>query len=275
MPRKPKTPTRDPKTGRFKPKKKRARKAPQTDWTGPDLFDMQRNAAGMFVSGRKLRAFEYDDAMQIIGMSDRWQKELEDLDEVLATWEQLAAVDNTGFAEWIKAQRLELRQLEREALQMQDRGQTKDAYLEEVGSEDGPMFYNSVNVDALDVTGLEGREASTLALLLKQWNPQARKVYVRRQGRRFLSKEIRLIDLNHPVVKGLAGRDDVLAVAKETGERFVYEDLQPTAIKTKRLTNAEISRRARLRKQAQNEQTGLGMTTPYRLGGMTQDELGI
>ena len=256
MVKKVKMPRRDPKTGQFKKatkrgKRKKASAAPQTDWTGPDLFDMQRNAAGEFVSGRKLRAFEYDDAMQIIGMSDRWQKEIEDLDEVLETWEQLAAVDNTGFAEWIKAQRMELRQLEREALRLQDRGQNKDAYAE-VEEPEGPLFYNSANIDAMDVTGLEGREASSLALLLKQWNPNAKHVYKRYKGKRVLTSSVRRIDLNHPIVAGLPGRDDIISAAKATGEWTTKGYLEREDSSPKRMTSAKTSRQASRRKKAQN-----------------------
>lgn len=78
-------------------------------------------------------------------------------------------------------------------------------------------------VEAMDVTGLSGREASTLALMLNQWNPGRRtKRYVWRGGRRYMApRQGGRVDLNHPVMD--PHRDDILASMADARDRMEFE----------------------------------------------------
>lgn len=77
-----------------------------------------------------------------------------------------------------------------------------------------PAFIETVDVDVLDLTGLEPGLARELALKLARWNGGG-KVYARRGGRRYLSRTVRRIDLNDPTVQALPNYDDLRAVVSE------------------------------------------------------------
>lgn len=79
-----------------------------------------------------------------------------------------------------------------------------------------PAFVETVDVDVLDLTGLEPGLARELALKLARWNGGGR-VYSRRAGRRYLNRTVRRIDLNDPTVRALPNYDDLLAVISERG----------------------------------------------------------
>jgi hypothetical protein len=79
---------------------------------------------------------------------------------------------------------------------------------------------DSVNVDILDVTGLDAPTAKELSRRLRRWNGKGR-VYTRRNGNRYLSRRIRKIDLANPFIQSLAGYDDLLQAVK--GEVHYYE----------------------------------------------------
>lgn len=81
-----------------------------------------------------------------------------------------------------------------------------------------PAFIESAEVDVLDLTGLEPTQARELALKLSRWNGGGR-VYSRRNGRRYLDRKVRRIDLNDPTVRALPNYDDLLAVVRERGVR--------------------------------------------------------
>ena len=82
----------------------------------------------------------------------------------------------------------------------------------------------------MDVTGLTGREASTLALKLNNWNPHLRghRWYVKRQGRRFMTPGSVWVDLNHDVM--LPYRDELLAAMRDPATRGEFEgEVDPDA----------------------------------------------
>jgi hypothetical protein len=63
-----------------------------------------------------------------------------------------------------------------------------------------PAFVETAEVDVLDLTDLEADHARTLALKLARWNGGGGKVYSYRNGRRYLNRGIRRIDLNDATV---------------------------------------------------------------------------
>lgn len=82
-----------------------------------------------------------------------------------------------------------------------------------------PAFVDTSEVDALDITDLEPSLARALALKLAKWNGREGKgsVYERRNGRRYLSRRIKCVDLNDPTVQALPNYSDLAAVVKERG----------------------------------------------------------
>lgn len=80
-----------------------------------------------------------------------------------------------------------------------------------------PAFVETVDVDVLDLTDLEATHARALALKLARWNGGGGRVYSYRNGRRYLNRGIRRIDLNDPTVQTLPNYSDLLGVIKERG----------------------------------------------------------
>lgn len=94
----------------------------------------------------------------------------------------------------------------------------------------GPRWIAGYGVaEAMDVTGLDGREASRLALTLAQWNlrHQSRgyvSIYARRDGKRYMNIPLNLrVDLNHPVMAPFV--HDILAAAEDqySAREFEHE----------------------------------------------------
>lgn len=77
-----------------------------------------------------------------------------------------------------------------------------------------PAFVETANVDVLDITDLEPSLARALALKLVMWNGRG-KVYSRRNGRRYLSRDIRRMDLNDATVQALPNYPDLITVVRE------------------------------------------------------------
>ena len=74
----------------------------------------------------------------------------------------------------------------------------------------------TADVDVLDLTDLGADHARALAPKLVRWNGQGR-VYNYRNGRRYLNRTVRRIDLNDPTVQTLPNYSDLLAVVSERG----------------------------------------------------------
>ncbi len=76
------------------------------------------------------------------------------------------------------------------------------------------MMVDSAEVDFLDVTGLSGDEARELSWRLRRWNGKGR-VFTRRNGKRYLHKRIRKIDLANSFVRNLGCYDDLMSTLKD------------------------------------------------------------
>jgi len=92
---------------------------------------------------------------------------------------------------------------------------------------DRPMWVEGAGVgEVMDVTGLTGREASTLALLLNKWSNDGRKrgtaLYRWRDGKRYIRGPSNLrVDLNHPAMAPF--RDDILAAMRDPDSRREFQ----------------------------------------------------
>jgi hypothetical protein len=90
----------------------------------------------------------------------------------------------------------------------------KDEYV----PEDVKVFVTDSNIDALDLTGLEGRQAQNLALLLTRWNGSGR-AYRWRNGKRYLNSSIKTLQVNHPLVIDL-GIESILEFIPQSSFRY-------------------------------------------------------
>jgi hypothetical protein len=82
--------------------------------------------------------------------------------------------------------------------------------------ESTPAIIDTAECDILDVTDLEPSLARALALKLVRWN-NGGKVYERRNGRRYINRRIKTIDLNDATVQALPNYSDLVAVCQERG----------------------------------------------------------
>jgi hypothetical protein len=79
-----------------------------------------------------------------------------------------------------------------------------------------PAVIDTAECDILDITDLEPSLARALALKLVRWN-KGGKVYERRNGRRYINRRIKTIDLNDATVQALPNYSDLVAVCQERG----------------------------------------------------------
>jgi hypothetical protein len=75
---------------------------------------------------------------------------------------------------------------------------------------------DTAECDILDITDLAPSLARALALKLVKWN-NGGKVYERRNGRRYINRRIKTIDLNDAAVQALPNYGDLVDVCKERG----------------------------------------------------------
>lgn len=165
-------------------------------------------------------ATEYapDDAIEV----------LREYDDAMRTLQDYAKhAGDEGLYDLVMAFREALRDEAAEVVKAQGRrgaARLRDAFTANAGNfGDGPAFIDSVEADTIDVTGLEGRDASTFALLARRWNPKIKRVYTWRNGKRYLTPAVTRIDLNHPFVKAQPWYDDLLAVVRERNVPISYE----------------------------------------------------
>ena len=176
----------------------------------------------------------------------------------------------------------------------------RDAYQED--EEHLPMMISTVEIDVIDVSGLEGRDASTLSAKLLGWNKGIKKVYTRRNGRRYISPSVTRMDINDPFIKSMPFYEDLRALVDERKIPVFYEALAKndpprraesarkpfngkkglvprdtlelqaeTLPKAKRKTSEEVTREARVTRRGLASQEGLGMPVAYSVGGASQD----
>jgi hypothetical protein len=89
----------------------------------------------------------------------------------------------------------------------------KDEYV----PEDVKVFVTDSNIDALDLTGLDSRQAQNLALLLTRWNGSG-KAYKWRDGKRYLDSSIKTLQVNHPLIVDL-GIESILEFIPQSSFR--------------------------------------------------------
>lgn len=194
------------------------------------LARIARDRLGRFVEIKNLKSCSSASCdLDSIGDETLEQTVLE-LDAFLETLEDLAAATDPGEAaalqQIVRDYRLHLRDDQAVIFREQDRREAAQLRAEASADlpADLPAFIDSSEVDAVDVTGLEGREASRLALRLAEWNPGVSRVYSKRNGRRYLHRDVKSINLTDPLVVGLGLADDLWPVVQERGLTVYHED---------------------------------------------------
>ena len=151
---------------------------------------------------------------------------LKEYDEAMATLQDYAEYsDNRELLTLAYELRQGLRQAALAAMGQMSRheaGRMREGY-HSTDHEEAPAFIDSNEVDAIDITGLEGGEARRLALLLKRWNSNAKRVFVRRKGLRYLSPSVRRININHPFIREMSFHNDLLVLIKERNIPLTHE----------------------------------------------------
>ena len=191
------------------------------------LAQVTRNHLGRFVEIKRLKSCAGECELEP-GDSDDWRESVRAYDAFLGDLEgyilNLDPDETAAAAQLVRDVRVAIRDdwgtLEQHA-RRDDAARLRDEYGE--AEPHRHRFITTNEVDVLDLTGLEGREASTLALRLKAWNPGVTRVYSRREGRRYLAGEVRTVDLEDPTLKGLGSYDDLEALVRERRVPVRYE----------------------------------------------------
>jgi len=97
-----------------------------------------------------------------------------------------------------------------------DAGECLERLSDYYKHESTPAFVDTAECDALDITDLEPSLSRALALKLARWN-NGGKVYERRNGRRYLARHIKRIDVNDATVQALPNYCDLVSTLKERG----------------------------------------------------------
>ena len=149
-------------------------------------------------------------------------------DAFLATLEQLAADTDPGSAAAnaaiIKAYREQLQKDQAYIFREVERQEAAQLRAGAPAQKRDVAFVESVNVDAIDITGLSGRDRARLALRLSKWNPNTKPLFVERNGKKYISSKVRRVNMNDPLLVELGLDEDIREVVRSTGERVSYED---------------------------------------------------
>lgn len=188
------------------------------------VLKVSRDEVGRFESGVAEACCNCDDVGDFVGLASDWRSVVYGADEVLKEAEEVyeGQPEVVGFMQALRvklredARKLEQVEAELEARAFED--EADDAYV--------PAFLDSREVEILNVTGLEGREAQVLALKLSRWNPIAAHVYKWRRGKRYLHPGVNRVDLNDPFVQSLGSYDDLLAIKEELNLPVTREDVR-------------------------------------------------
>ena len=190
-----------------------------------NAFTIDRDDLGRFLSAKVESCVSQEGVNAVLGLASAWKEEAYRTDQLLKEltefFEALGQDDNARYMfeqrEELQKRYFELLEQEEELYQLELDSLYKD-------NDRGPMFLESAELDIADVTGLDAKEARALALRLSKWNPSAAKVYLYRQGKRYLTPAVVRMDLNDPVVKSMPFYDDVLDIVRERRLEIDYED---------------------------------------------------
>jgi len=194
------------------------------------LAEVTRDRLGRFARLEFLRTC---DPVAGCGVDQELADAIEGVDAFLETVELLVTTTEPDEVRELAGIVREYRRTLRDDLERIDELDDLDgdpAVLRRPTDRPAPLWVTGSGVgEYMDVSGLSGREASTLALVLNQWSnggkKRAQPLYARRNGKRYIGGPSRLtVDLNHPAMAPF--RDDLLAAMRDpdSAREFELED---------------------------------------------------
>lgn len=183
------------------------------------LASVTRDRLGRYIRIEKLRSCQLDGC----ALDDPTSAEqlLVEHDEFLASLEGWLAGDDAtraDLAELVRSVRLDLRAEQADIVKQPLRVQPSDA----------PRSWASGQgiAEVLDVTGLDGRTASDVAILLRNWRPDGRGPVYRKDaaGRRRIRVGMWRVDLDHPTIRQLGWDEELREAAREPSNFITIED---------------------------------------------------
>lgn len=190
------------------------------------LAEVTRDRLGRFARLEFLRTC---DPLAGCGVDAELADALEGVDAFLETVEQLVQVTDPDEVRELAAIVRDYRRTLRDDLERLDDLPDLDGDPAVLRRDERrpPLWVTGLGVgEAMDVTGLGGKEAATLALVLNTWNNKSRKkstpTYRYRDGKRYMRGPSHLtVDVNHPVMAPF--RDDLLAAMRDPDSAREFE----------------------------------------------------
>lgn len=196
------------------------------------LAEVTRDRLGRFARLEFLRTC---DPIAGCGVDSDLAAAIEGVDAFLETVETLVLVTEPSeaqeLAQIVRDYRRTLRDDLERLEEFPDEGDP--AVLRREPERRAPLWVEGLGVgEYMDVTGLSGKEAATLALVLNAWTNGGKKrsqpVYRYRDGKRYIRGPSRLrVDLNHPQMAPF--RDDLLAAMRDPDSAREFE-VDPDAL---------------------------------------------
>lgn len=203
---------------------------PSADRITKQLAEITRDRLGRFV---RLEVLRTCDPLDGCGVDPDAAAAIEGVDAFLETIEQLVQVTDPDevreLAGIVRAYRQTLRD-DLEALDQLEDLDGDPAVLRR-NERRPPLWVTGAGVgEVMDVSGLTGKEAATLALVLNTWSNKGRRrsspTYVYRDGVRRLRGPSRFtVDVNHPIMAPF--RDDLLEAMRDPSSAREFELEQP------------------------------------------------
>lgn len=210
------------------------------------LVRVTRDGLGRFVDHTKLKACDTSDCdLEDLADAEDWRAKLREVDGTLDTIEALLVDDDPeareaaaeivhSFRLYLRedAERLERLEARKGALLMRE---AYEAELDDAGAGVEAWVEAQDVPDSMDVTGLDADQARRLALALLRMNPttdgarRRGRVYVWRNGRRYVSPALRRANLYDPTLRELGLDADLWALVNEGRLRVRYLTPQAAA----------------------------------------------
>ena len=195
------------------------------------LAQVTRSKLGRFISIEDLRVCEAGNCQ--VDTDEDLERAVLSTDALLETIEELALETDPeaarAAAEIVREYRQFLRSDQAAIFDEQRRLRAAELRSEAPGEVfvDDELWLNSKEVSSADITGLTGREASKLSLRLANWNPGAKNVYSKRQGKRYLNRDVFTVQINDPVIIELGLDEEFYQIADAANLTLYREQPEP------------------------------------------------
>lgn len=210
-----------------------AERAAKREQLRVSLARLTRDGFGRFVRIENLRTCDGGDCG--LEHAADWPRKFQSIDAALETVQELVESDDPEVraigVEVFLAFRQTMRDDAAEIERRQDAGDDSLLRQEvEKAMLATPAWVESREIEAVDLTGLEARDAQRLALKLATWNPAAAKIYRWRDGKRYLHPGVVRMNLNDETIRDLGLDADVWRVVRELHIPVTYGGGHPVRL---------------------------------------------